>query len=204
MESFANDPPLIFITGQTASGKSDLGMDLARRYGGEIVCVDSRTIYRGMDIGTAKPSGADRAAIPHHLLDIAEVNHPLTVHEFKLLADEAIAAIIARGKLPIVVGGAGLYSDAVLYGFEFAGPPDPERRASLSRLSVLELRQICEDRGIPLPLNEYNPRHLIRHIETHGQMGRAGIGYKNALTLGIEVAPDTLKSRIQERVRRMI
>ncbi len=111
---------LITIVGPTASGKSALALDLAERFGGEIVCADSRTIYRGLDIGTAKPTAADQARLAHHLLDIAEPGQTVSVAEFKRLAEAAINDIASRGKVPFLVGGSGLYIDAVLFDYQAA------------------------------------------------------------------------------------
>lgn len=115
-----NSGPLIAIVGQTGTGKSALAMKLAGRFNGEIICADARTVYKGMDIGTAKPSAADQAAIPHHLLDVVTPDQRFTVVDFKRLAEEAINDVLGRSKLPILVGGSGLYVDAVLYDYEFA------------------------------------------------------------------------------------
>jgi tRNA dimethylallyltransferase len=121
MGSIPVKTPLVVIVGETASGKSALAMEIARKHNGEIICADSRTVYRGMDIGTAKPSAQDRAEIPHHLLDVVEPGERFTVADFKQLAERSITDISARGKLPIMVGGTGLYVDSVLYDYKFGG-----------------------------------------------------------------------------------
>lgn len=131
--------PLIAIVGETASGKSALALELAKRYDGEIICADSRTVYKGMDIGTAKPSKEEQAEIPHHLLDIVEPSERFTVADFKSRANQVIDEITARGKLPIMVGGTGLYVDSVLFDYDFS-PEDAER-------------------------NEQNPRHLKEPVQ---------------------------------------
>jgi tRNA dimethylallyltransferase len=161
-------PILIAIVGETASGKSALALDLAERYNGEIIAADSRTVYRGMDIGTAKPSVADRARVPHHLIDIADPDQSISAADFQRLAYKAIADIQAREKNAFLVGGTGLYIDAVLYNFKFHGPADLAERAKLEKLSVVELRQQLQDEGTPLPTNQNNPRHLVRQLETKG------------------------------------
>ncbi len=120
MGPIPNDTPLVVIVGETASGKSALAMELARQFNGEIICADSRTIYKGMDIGTAKPSAQDRAAVPHHLLDIATPEQRFTAADFKQLANQAIVDISDLDKLPIMVGGTGLYVDSVLYDYQFS------------------------------------------------------------------------------------
>jgi tRNA dimethylallyltransferase len=108
------------IVGETASGKSALAMEIARQFNGEIICADSRTVYKGMDIGTAKPSNKDRAEIPHHVLDVVEPDGLFTVADFKRLANEAIEDIHNRGNLSIMVGGSGLYVDSVIYDYQFS------------------------------------------------------------------------------------
>jgi tRNA dimethylallyltransferase len=114
-------PPLIVIVGETGSGKSALALDLALKFNGEIICADSRTIYKGMDIGTAKPSVEDQALVPHHLLDIVTLDQKFSVADFKVLANKAINDIQSRGNLPILVGGTGLYIDSVIFDFQFSG-----------------------------------------------------------------------------------
>lgn len=118
-------PPLVVIVGPTASGKTALAIDLAKQFNGEIICADSRTVYAGMDIGTAKPTEEERAQVPHHLLDIVKPDETFTAADFKRRANEAIAAIAGRGKLPIMVGGSGLYIDAVLFDYGFAAKDAP-------------------------------------------------------------------------------
>lgn len=112
--------PLVVIVGPTASGKTALAIELAKKFNGEIICADSRTIYRGMDIGTAAPTVPERQGIPHHLLGIIDPDQSFNVVRFKKIADEAVVDIQARGKLPILVGGSGLYIDAVIFGYDFA------------------------------------------------------------------------------------
>ena len=113
--------PLVVIVGPTASGKTATAIEIATRVGGEIICADSRTIYKEMNIGTAKPSVEERAGVPHYLLDVVAPNERYTVAQFKQAANEHIDAIRARGKLPILVGGTGLYIDSVLFDYQFAG-----------------------------------------------------------------------------------
>lgn len=114
--------PLLAIVGETATGKSALAVELALKYNGEIIAADSRTIYKGMDIGTAKPSKKDQRKVRHHLLDLVYPDQPFTVADFKRLATNAITEICSRGKLPIMVGGSGLYIDSVLFDYKFSEP----------------------------------------------------------------------------------
>lgn len=112
--------PLVGIVGPTATGKTALAIEVAEKFDGEIVCADSRTVYKYLDIGTAKPTPEEQARVPHHLLDVVSPDEPFTVADFKKLANEAIDDIQSRGKVPILVGGSGLYVDAVLFDYQFS------------------------------------------------------------------------------------
>ena len=119
------------VAGPTASGKTALAIALARRLGGEIVNADSQQVYRGLDVGTAKPTASERAAAPHHLLDVADPGEGMDAARFVTLADAAIADVSARGRVPIVAGGTGLYLRALLHGVVAAPGRDPALRARL-------------------------------------------------------------------------
>ncbi len=123
--------PLVVIAGPTGSGKSHLALRLAERFAGEIVSCDSVAVYRGMDTGTAKPTAEDRALVPHHLIDVVSPDEPFTAGDFCRLAREALGGIRARGRLPIVAGGTGLYLRALLEGLSPSPPRDPEIRERL-------------------------------------------------------------------------
>lgn len=204
MEPTTNNSPLVVILGETASGKSALAMQIAQEFHGEIIAADSRTIYRGMDIGTAKPTQEERRRVRHHLLDVVEPDQRFTAADFKRCAMQAIADIGSRGKLPLLVGGSGLYIDAVLYDFAFGGDADPEFRARLQRLSVDELQRTILSKGIALPANHRNPRHLIRALETRGQMASSRPLRSNTLVLGLRIDRMTLHEHIAQRVRAMM
>jgi tRNA dimethylallyltransferase len=122
---------ILVIAGPTASGKSALAVELARRLGGEIVGADSQQLYRTLDVGTAKPTAAERAAVPHHLVDVVEPGEGMDAARFVALADQAIQAIAGRGALPVVAGGTGLYLRALLHGVVEAPGRDPALRARL-------------------------------------------------------------------------
>lgn len=122
---------VLVIAGPTASGKTALAVALARRLGGEIVNADSQQVYRGLDVGTAKPSAAERAAAAHHLIDVVDPGEGMDAARFAALADAAIADVAARGRLPIVAGGTGLYLRALLHGVVAAPGRDPALRARL-------------------------------------------------------------------------
>lgn len=200
----ASVSPLIAIVGETASGKSALAMEIAQVYGGEIICADSRTVYKGMDIGTAKPTIEDRKLVRHHLLDVVHPDEPFTAADFKYLAEQAIADIASRGKIPLLVGGTGLYVDSVLYDFQFLAPGDPAERQRLNELSVPELHELMAERGIALPENSQNPRHLVRALETNGQVAKRSELRVNTLVMGLSPEREQLQKRIIERVNKMV
>jgi tRNA dimethylallyltransferase len=204
MESESIKPPLIVIVGQTASGKTALSLELAQQFRGEIIAADSRTIYKDMDTSTAKPTPAEQQLVKHHLLDIVTPDQPFSAAEFKRLANEAIGDISKRGKLAFMVGGSGLYVDAVLYDFAFEDKPDAALRSELAKLSIEELQQQLFEQGIPLPSNSRNPRHLIRAIETRGRTGSRSALRPNTLVLGLDVDAEVIRSNITRRVDVMI
>ena len=157
----------IFLVGPTAVGKSAVALELARRLNGEIVSADSMQVYRGLDIGTAKPTVAERRAVSHHLIDICESGEPFDVKRFVNLAATAITDIQVRGKTALVVGGTGLYVRALRHGL-FDGPGrDPELRKSLECKTTSELFDELQ-RVDPLTaakIDRHNPRRLVRALE---------------------------------------
>lgn len=195
--------PLLVIVGPTASGKTALAIDLAKRFNGEIICADSRTIYKGMDIGTAKPSLNEMAGIPHHMLDVIDPDQVFSVADFQRLANTAIRDIQSRGKLPLLVGGSGLYIDSVIYDFEFR-PINPDVRTAFADATVGELQTELANKGIPLPENSQNKRYLLRSLEAGGPSPDPKELRPNTLILGIAVDPEVLRDRIGQRVRVMV
>ncbi|MEM6998184.1 MAG: isopentenyl transferase family protein [Patescibacteria group bacterium] len=144
---------LLAIVGQTASGKSSLAMRVAKQFDGEIIAADSRTVYKGLDIGTAKPTVDDMQQVRHHTIDVVDYGQSFTVADFKRLAHQAIFDIQERGKLPMLVGGSGLYLNSVLYDYELGGPADEGMRRELSGLTVHELQRRIVQTGIEMPEN---------------------------------------------------
>ena len=196
--------PLIVIVGPTASGKSALAMRAAQKYNGEIIAADSRTVYRGLDIGTAKPTSKDQATVRHHLIDIRNPDEPFSAAEFKKLAEAAITDIHARGALPILVGGTGLYVDAVLFNYRFGPVADQTLRDHLDELSIDELQSLCRESNINLPINKQNRRHLIRAIELGGLLKHPKVLRTHTLVVGISTGRDVLRERIERRAKEML
>ena len=161
-------PKLIVILGTTACGKSGLGVELARHVGGEIVSADSRQVYRGLDLGTGKVTEEEMGGVPHHLLDVVDPNESYSVAQFQRDAYASIDDILARGKVPLLVGGTGLYVRAVAEGYVFRDSvPDPALRAELEGKSAGELYALFQAKtGRTLSGGEENNRHrLVRTLE---------------------------------------
>lgn len=158
---------VIVVLGPTAVGKTALGIELAQRYSGEIISGDSQQVYRRLDIGTAKASPDEQAAAPHHLLDVREVTEGYSAYEFVAEAKALIADIAGRGKLPIIVGGTGLYIQSLLDGYHLGGQVDQEQvlayRSELGLLTNQDLEAMAEQAG--LPIEGQSRRRLIRGLE---------------------------------------
>lgn len=164
----ANKSKIIVIVGPTASGKSDLGIKLAKKFNGEIISADSRQVYRGMDIGTGKISKREQEIVLHHLIDVASPKKQFTVDNFKKLGRKAIDDILNRGKIPIIVGGAGFYIDVLLGRVPIAEvPPNPKLRAKLEKQTTEQLysRLLTLDPQRAKTIDPKNKRRLIRALE---------------------------------------
>ncbi len=199
-QSLERELPLIVIAGPTASGKTALAVRLAERFGGEIICADSRTIYTGMDIGTAKPTCDERANVPHWGLDLVEPGGRFTVADFKAYAEQKIAEIRERGNVPFLVGGTGLYIDAIVFDFALAGEANEVLREQLEQMNVQELQKYCENNNIKLPENDHNKRYLIRAIERKNvTVKRRETLIDNTIVVGITTNRETLRTRIALR-----
>jgi tRNA dimethylallyltransferase len=196
---------LIVIVGETASGKSALAMDIARACDGELICADSWSVYRGFDIGTAKPSLKDRAVIPHHLLDVADAETGFSAVRFKRLAQAAIDDISARGKLPIMVGGTGLYIDSVLFDYGFLPKSDPVLRPQLEALPLEQVVARAQTLGLDTTgIDLRNKRRVIRLIENNGQRPTKRAMRGNTLVLGVQVPRHELLERVTRRIDAML
>jgi tRNA dimethylallyltransferase len=198
------EKPLIVIVGPTASGKTGLAVKIAQKLGGEIISADSRAIYRGMDIGTAKPSAKEQGSIRHWGLDLADPGERFTVADFQKYAYAAIADIRSRGKLPILAGGSGLYVDSIIYGYDFATDRDTKQRAELDKMSTGELKEYCKKHNIMLPENQNNRRYLIRAIECNGKKNNNRKHMQDGvIVVGITTEKKELLQHIKHRAEAM-
>jgi tRNA dimethylallyltransferase len=208
----------IVVTGPTASGKTELAVELARRLGGEIVNADSQQVYRGLDVGTAKPTPEQRQAVRHHLLDVEEPGQGIDAARFQRLADEAIAAITGRGRVPLVVGGTGLYLRALLHGVAQAPGRDPVLRAALEQearalgRAALHRRLAEVDPAAAARIGENDLVRIVRALEiaaggtTQSALFAAhrfaGWRYRVRL-LALDPERELLHARIAERMPRL-
>lgn len=210
--------PLLVIVGPTAVGKTTLSLYLAERLGGEVVSADSRLFYRGMDIGTAKPTLDERARVPHHLIDIADPDETVGLAQFKELAHGTIAGIHARGRLSLLVGGTGQYVRAVVEGWTPpAVPPDPALRAELEEearrrgVQALHDRLAALDREAAARIDPRNVRRVIRALEVclvtgrpfSAQRARRPPPYRT-LQIGLTMDRVVLYARADARVEAMM
>lgn len=202
---------MIAIVGPTASGKSALALRVAERIGGEIVSADSRQVYRTMDIGTAKPTGAERRRVPHHLVDVADPGERYDVFRFQRDARAALESIRARGRVALVVGGTGLYVRALLDGLELSAlPHDADVRARLEMEDPAELhRRLRElDPDAAANVDPRNVRRVVRYLEVAtiagGPVTRHRAAAVPALRVGLRPPRDVLIAAIEGRVREMV
>ncbi|MGY1603857.1 tRNA (adenosine(37)-N6)-dimethylallyltransferase MiaA [Geodermatophilus sp. SYSU D00815] len=208
-------PPVVAVVGPTATGKTALAVDLARRLGGEVVNADSMQLYRGMDIGTAKPTAEERGGVPHHVYDLWHVREPASVAEYRRHARAAIDRLRADGVVPLLVGGSGLYVRAVLDDLDIPGT-DPAVRARLSAElaevgpAVLHTRLAGLDpeaAGAILPSNGRRIVRALEVLEVTGQPFRATLPEPTprypVVGVGLDREPGELDERIAVRVERM-
>jgi tRNA dimethylallyltransferase len=219
--------PVVVVTGPTASGKSQAALELAERFDGEIVNADSMQVYRLLDVGTAKPSAADRARVPHHLFDVVDPDVQYDASRYARDAEQAIAAIHTRGRVPFVVGGSGLYIKALLEGLSVGVGRSPELRAALEAEDE-RARAAGDPERLHRRLAEIDPTtaralhpndrlRIVRALELHAATGvapsvlqrRAGAAPSAAsawrvLQLALDPGPDALAHRIDRRCEAMI
>lgn len=219
---FNNEPPLVVICGPTATGKSDAGVLVAERLYGEVISADSMLVYRGMDIGTAKPTASDMRGIPHHLIDIVEPDQEYNAALFQEQARAVIADIMNRRKLPVLVGGTGLYIGAVIDEYDFSGARGSDlyrkelfKQAEEYGTSKLHERLREIDPGTAARLHPNDARRIIRALEVYRFTGipissfhtveqpRKSV-YKKMLMFGLILEREKLYKLIEQRVDRMI
>ena len=199
------------ILGQTATGKSDLAVKLAKKLDGEIISADSRQVYRGLDIGTGKITKKEMRNVPHHLLDVASPKRRFTVAEYRKKAIYAIADIFKRGKTPIICGGTGFYIDTITKGTIFpAVPPNPKFRKSTSKLDGRQLLMLLEklDPGRAKSIDKNNKVRLIRAIEIAKYLDQvprlvALPPSYEFVKIGLFLPQALLKKKIESRVNKM-
>ena len=199
---------LIVIAGTNASGKSGLGVELALKYGGEIVSADSRQVFRGLDLGSGKITPEETKGVPHHLIDVCEPGDFFSMADFQRLAYAAIDGILVRGKIPFLVGGTGLYIDAVAQGYELSDvEPDLALRA---RLETYETPALYAMLRAKLPDTEIDPKNRNRVMRALERLaaddyhpGKRCPRYET-LMLGVTWDRETLKKRIDERLERRL
>lgn len=211
---------IIVICGPTGVGKTRVGIELAKKFGGEIVSADSQQVYKGLDIGTAKPSPEERSAVPHHLIDVVSPDQPFDVGQYVKLADDAINAIVKKGHVPFIVGGTGLYIKALCHGLVELPPRDDSYRTELIRLKekygANYLHKMLHDVDPEMAkiLSPNDTTRLIRSLEVmyitgcsirHFQKGH-GFGKLryNALKIGLMIDRAELYKHIDARVDKML
>ena len=200
---------LVVILGTNASGKSDLGIRLAKHFGGEIVSADSRQVYRGLDLGSGKITPAQAATVKHHLIDVADVSEYYSLAQYQRAAYSAIDSISSAGKLPFLVGGTGLYISAIVEGYQLVDvPPNDPLRAELESLPLPQLVERLEeaDPDAASRIDKSNRRRLIRAIEIASAGYANSAAHKNSpryncLQLGLTWPREILVERIEKRLR---
>ena len=207
-------PPLVVVVGPTGTGKSDLALALAERLEGEVINGDALQFYRGMNIGTAKLAMAERRGIPHHLLDIMDISQEASVARFQTDARAAIDDVSARGKVPILAGGSGLYVRAAVDAIEFPGT-DPAVRTRLETELAAQGRGVLmarlSDVDPPSAARVKDDRRLVRALEVHEVTGRAFTSFmpkrayvRPTIQLGLDMEREVLNDRLARRVDAML
>ena len=201
-------PKIVVIAGTNASGKSALGIELARKYGGEIISADSRQIYQGFDLCCGKVTREEREAVPHHLLDVCRIGEPYSVSDYQKEVYSVVPQIIERGRVPFLVGGTGLYISAIVYGYDFREEgADPAFRAELESKSLEELLAMLPAAGIAYlqdkPSDAKNKRRIVRMLErlrNGDDLQPRNQPRFRALQLGVGWEKEILDRRIDERL----
>ncbi len=200
-------PKILVILGPTASGKSDLAVELAKKFNGEVISADSRQVYRGLNIGSGKITKKEMRGVPHHLLDVANPKSRFTVEKFKKLADTAIKDVLKKEKLPIICGGTGFYIQAVIDNIALPEvPPNPKLRAKLEKKIPEALCKILQklDPKRAAVIDPKNKRRLIRSIEIATHVGNVPQAISSpiyeVLQIGLTTDDTVLKKKIEKRI----
>lgn len=209
--------PLIVIAGPTAVGKTEIAIEVALKINGAIISADATQVYKYMDIGSAKPSLEERKGVPHYMIDVVTPDQPFSVACFQRLAHQYIDDIIARGQMPIVVGGTGLYINSLIYNLDFSeGPPDPELRERLKQRDIDDLYKELQsiDPKAAAKINRNDLKRIIRALEVYYKTGRPisyyqerskAVPLRYALAMvGLTMDRQRLYDRIERRVDTMI
>jgi tRNA dimethylallyltransferase len=202
-----NKPKIIVILGQTATGKSDFAVQIAKKVGGEIISADSRQVYKGMDLGTGKITKKEMQGVPHHLLDVVSPKKVFSVSDFKKLADKKIEEIIKRGHVPIICGGTGFYIDAVIDGAILPEvEPNKKLRTTLEKKSAEQIYVMLQklDKTRSKDIDAKNKVRLIRAIEIAKALGKVPKVKKvekyAVMKIGLALPDEVLKERIRTRL----
>lgn len=199
---------LIVIAGTNASGKSGLGVELALRFGGEIVSADSRQVFRGLDLGSGKIAPGEMKGVPHHLIDVCEPGDFFSMHDFQRLAYDAIDGIVARGRPPFLVGGTGLYIASVTEGYVMSdSAPDLQYREYLETFETPQLYEMLVQAVPDVQVEPKNRNRVMRLLEKlhagDDHIPRSQPRYE-CLKLGVTWDRETLRARIDERLQRRL
>ena len=198
-------PKVVAVVGTNASGKSALGVELAKRYGAEIISADSRQVFRGLDLGSGKITPEEMQGVPHHLIDVREPNEFFSMADFQRMSYAAIDGILARGRLPMIVGGTGLYVDSVLDGYLLSDrEPDLSYRAELEKLTTPQLYDMLLTLLPDAQVDRNNRNRVMRMIERIHDGDDAVPGKEpryRSLRLGVSWPREVLAQRIDERLK---
>ena len=204
---FRRKPKIIVVLGQTSTGKSDIAVEIAKKYNGEVISADSRQVYRGMDLGSGKITTEEMSGVPHHLLDVAEPKDIFDVQQYRKLGTESVMDILSRGKVPIICGGTGFYIDSLINQTQFSSVgPNKELRSELEKKSLKELQDLLQKKSAKdyKKIDTKNPVRIIRALEILDTLGKIPKVKKNnpynVLYIGLKIEKDLLHKRIHARI----
>ena len=204
---FRRKPKIIVVLGQTSTGKSDIAVEIAKKYNGEVISADSRQVYRGMDLGSGKITTEEMSGVPHHLLDVAEPKDIFDVQQYQKLGTESVMDTLSRGKVPIICGGTGFYIDSLINQTQFSSVgPNKELRSELEKKSLKELQDLLQKKSAKdyKKIDTKNPVRIIRALEILDTLGKIPKVKKNnpykVLYIGLKIEKDLLHKRIHARI----